>query len=432
MNDSTNAEMLRMDTGLPLFHRWCSLIVIVLLTVSVASFQPWKNGPPIRSDGEGYHLWTRAFLERDLSFRRHAGETGLFLADRERNIYQNKYPPGLALLRFPVMAFLIDSRPGVPTISRAEHAANIVFSAAALIAVCYLSLRTCQLLSVDVPSSHAALLAGVFGTGLFHYATYDSCFSHIYSALGVALLLWLGVRTIVQRDNHLPPLLTTLICFLFVLFRNTNIIALTMMALAYFYVRQKQRLLSSKNGCIDLGILGLGAGSAVLLQLLYNYYACGRFSLSSYGEESFLWNRPQQLSVLFSYDRGLFSYYPVVALILLCGCAIRRLRVAVAWLSFLLLAYVILYGFWSSWQLGSGFGHRGFVELMPLGTVLFAAALGQLSLRGRRCAGVLALFCTAFTMAFMVRYWRGTFPMSGTTASMYWHKSLIGLFLRSL
>jgi hypothetical protein len=424
--------MVRMDTRLPFLHRWCSLAVITLVTVLAACFQPWKNGPPIRSDGEGYHLWTRAFLERDLSFRRYAGATGLFPADRQRNIYQNKYPPGVALFRFPVMAFLADRRSGVAAISRAEHTANVVFSAAALIAVCYLSLRICQFLSLDNSSSHMALLCGVFGTGLFHYATYDSCFSHIYSALAVAFLLWLGVGTIVRRDKHLPPLLTALACFLFILFRNTNIIMLTLMALAYCYSRRQQGFLSLKNGLVDLGILGLGSGSAALLQLLYNFYACGRFSLSSYGDEGFLWDSPHQLSVLFSYDRGLFSYYPVVAVILLCGWAAPQLRVPAAWFSLLLLSYVVLYGFWSSWQLGCGFGHRGFVELMPPGIVLFAAALGRFSPRGRRCAGVAALLCTAFTMAFMVRYWRGTLPMSGTTASVYWHKSLFGLFLRFL
>lgn len=421
-----------MDTGHAFFPRWRSLVVIVLVTVPVACLRPWKNGPPIRSDGEGYHLWTRAFLERDLSFRRHVGEAGVFLADRERNIYQNKYPPGVALFRFPVMAFLVDWGSGVSTISRAEHAANVVFSAAALIAVCYLSLRTCQLLALDVSSSHTAVLAGVFGTGLFHYATYDSCFSHIYSALGVAFLLWLGVRAIVRRDNHLPPILTALTCLLFILFRNTNIIVLAMMASAYGYGRRQRGLLSFKNGCLDVGIVCLGAGSAGLLQLLYNYYACGRFSLSSYGEETFLWDQPHQLSVLFSYERGLFNYYPVAALMLICSWAVRRLRVAAAWFSLLLLSYAVLYGFWSSWQLGCGFGHRGFVELMPLGMVLFAAALGALSPGWRRYAGVLVLLCTAFTMAFMVRYWRGTLPMCGTTAGVYWHKSLLGLFLRFL
>lgn len=418
-----------MDTGTPFFHRWLALIVIALATIPAACLQPWKNGPPIRSDGEGYHLWTRALLECDLSFRRHAGETGLFLSDPERNVYQNKYPPGVALLRFPVMAFLIDKQHDGFTISRAEHGANIVFSAAALIAVCYLALRTCQLLKLDYFSGHAALLAGVFGTGLFHYATYDSCFSHIYSAVGVAFLLWLGVRTIVRQDNHLPPFLTALTCFLFILIRNTNLIVLAMMVLGYCYGRQHKRLLSFPNGCMDLGIVCLGTGSAALLQLLYNYYACGRFSLSSYGEESFLWDHPRQLSVLFSYDRGLFSYYPVVALILISGWAVRRLLVPAAWFSLLLLGYVVLYGFWSSWQLGCGFGHRGFVELMPLGIVLFAAALAQLPTHGRRWACVLALLCTAFTMDFMLRYWRGSFPMSGTTASIYWRKSLLGLFL---
>jgi hypothetical protein len=415
---------------MPFFPRWWSLVVIVVLTVPVACFQPWKNGPPIRSDGEGYHLWTRAFLEGDLSFRRHAGETGLYLADRRRNVYQNKYPPGVALFRLPVMAFLVDTRPGVSTISRAEHAANVVFSAAALIAACYLLLCTCQLLALDATSSHMALLAGVFGTGLFHYATYDSCFSHIYSALGIALLLWLGVRAIVRRDNHLPPLLTALTCFLLVLFRNTNAIVLMMMVLAYFFARHQQRLLSLKGIWIDLGTFGFGIGTGALLQLLYNHYASGRFSLSSYGEEAFLLNNPQLLGVLYSYDRGLFSYYPVVGLILLCTWAVGRLRIPTAWFSALLLFYVGLYGFWWSWQLGCGFGHRGFVELMPLGIVLFAAALGEFTPSRRRWAGVLALLCTAFTMTFMVRYWRGTFPMTGTTAEVYWYKSLFGLLLR--
>jgi hypothetical protein len=421
-----------MESWRVFFHRWCSLVVVALVTIPVAFFQPWKNGPPIRSDGEGYHLWTRALLEGDLSFRRHAGKTGLFLADPVRIIYQNKYPPGVALLRFPVMAFLVDRRPGGPAISRVEHGANIVLSAAALIAVCYLSLRTCRLLALDGASSHCALLALVFGTGLFHYATYDSCFSHIYSALGIAFLMWLGVRTLVRRSNHLPALLTALTCFLLILIRNTNIIVLAMMAIAYFHGRRTSGTLSLKSGCVDLGILGLGAGCAALLQFLYNYYACGRFSLSSYGEESFLWNRPEQLSVLFSYDRGLFSYYPVVALVLICTWAVRQLRGPAGWFSFLLLSYVVLYGFWNAWQLGSGFGHRGFVELMPLGMVLFAAALGHLSPRGRRCAGVMALLCTAFTVAFMVRYWKGTLPMAGTTASVYWHKSLFGLLIRRL
>jgi hypothetical protein len=423
------AEMLRM---VPFLQRWCSLVVIVLVTVPVACFQPWKNGPPIRSDGEGYHLWTRAFLERDLSFRRHAGETGLFLADRQRDIYQNKYPPGVALFRLPVMAFLVDTRPGVSTISHAEHAANVVFSALALIVVCYLLLRTCQLLGLADSTSHTAVLAGVFGTGLFHYATYDSCFSHIYSTLAVAFLLWLGVRTIVRQDEHLPPLLTALTCFLLILFRNTNVLVLAMMVLAYGFARRQQRLLSFKTGLVDLGILGLGTGSAALLQLLYNYYTCGRLSLSSYGEEAFLWTQPHLLSVVLSYDRGLFSYYPVVGLILLCSWAVGRLRLAAAWFTLLLLTYIILYGYWWSWELGCGFGHRGFVELTPLGIVLFAAAIGEFTIRQRHWAGILVMLCMAFTMTFMVRYWRGTLPMTGTTEAVYWHKSLFGLVLRCL
>src|SRR5689334_1373546 len=98
--------------------------------------------------------------------------------------------------------------------------------------------------------------------------------------------------------------------------------------------------------------LGVGAVCAALLQILYNAYPGGRFSLSSYGEETFLWNHPHQLEVLLSYDRGLFSYYPIVALMVICAWTVHSLRAAAAGFSFLLLSYVMLYGFWSSWQLG--------------------------------------------------------------------------------
>src|SRR5206468_2675067 len=139
---------------------------------------------------------------------------------------------------------------------------------------------------------------------------------------------------------------------------------------AYFHLRRRQGALTATNGLRDLVVLLAGAGAAGAVQLSYNWYAHGTVVLSSYGTEAFEWRRPMQLAVLVSYERGLFSYFPVVALVLASAWAMRRTRLAAAWFSLLVLAYVVLYGYWSSWMLGCGFGHRGFVELMPLGLVL--------------------------------------------------------------
>src|SRR5262249_26801235 len=159
--------------------------------------------------------------------------------------------------------------------------------------------------------SHAAVLLLTFGTGLFHYATYDACFSHIYSALGVTVLLWLSVHALCCRDGRLAILPTLVTAAILVLLRNTNGIFLLIWGVVFFgwawrSGRPSWRLSLRNAACVGAG-LWLGAH----VQLAINVYANGRFVLSSYGAERFLWKRPMLLSVLCSYERGVFTYYPI-------------------------------------------------------------------------------------------------------------------------
>ncbi len=94
--------------------------------------------------------------------------------DPVRVICQNKYPPGLALLRFPVMAPLVDLRPGTPLISPAEKWAALIMSHAALLATVWLILATAGLAGVPAWAANFSALVFVFGTVLFHYATFDT------------------------------------------------------------------------------------------------------------------------------------------------------------------------------------------------------------------------------------------------------------------
>jgi hypothetical protein len=359
-------------------------------------------------------------MEGDLSFHKYANQPGIYLCNPERQIYQNTYPPGVALIRFPVMVWLVNLTPGAPLIGPGEHWASLVISALVLVAVCILCLATCHLLGVDSASSHISLLATVFGTGLFHYASYDGFMSHIYSALGVALLVFVGVRAIVLKRGALPFVPIILITFLMILVRNTNLLLLIGLLLAYLAARKRVGILKPRPALHDLAGWCAGIGAATIIQLAYNYHANGHITWSSYGGQEFLWHRPEQLSVLFSYERGLFSYYPLIALILALGWLIRRTRLAAAYWSALLLAYTMLYGFWWSWMLGGGFGHRGFIELMPIGTVVFAVSLSEMPVGWRRAATLVASVCAVLTLQFMVGYWRGSLPFEGTTAACYW------------
>jgi hypothetical protein len=53
------------------------LFLLLLLTLIVVTWvQPYRNKPPIRSDGVGYHIWTHALLTLDFSFCQLAERAG--------------------------------------------------------------------------------------------------------------------------------------------------------------------------------------------------------------------------------------------------------------------------------------------------------------------------------------------------------------------
>jgi hypothetical protein len=359
-------------------------------------------------------------LQGDLPFRTLKGQPGVSLADPVRDVYHNKYGPGVALLRLPVMAFLVDRHPGAELISPAEHLANQIYSALVLLLACALCVHTCYLLRIGTVDASLAVATVAFGAGLFHYGTYDAFLSHIYSALGVAILVWLGVRA-EMHGRPLSPLAIGVTCFFLVLIRNTNVVVLAALVAAFLFSKWRR-------GSLDIGasnrrtLLGLLCGTAagVILQIAYNSYAFGHLVFFQYGGETFLWHRPMQLAVLCSYERGLFTYYPIFAVVLVALWIPRGSRLLAGWFTLLVLAYTTIYGFWACWFLGGGFGHRGFVELVPIAVILFAVGLSKLPKSLVPYTRAAAVLCALLTLQFMVGYWMGSLPFDGTTRSVYW------------
>ena len=250
----------------------------------------------------------------------------------------------------------------------------------------------------------------LFGTGLFHYGTYDSSFSHVYSALLLAVLLWVLLGRVNRDPGWGSRAAVGLLALLLILVRSTNIVLVALGAVATWGARTRPHLLP----------LAIGAAGAASIQLAYNVLATGTMTFSSYGTERFVWERPMWASVLLSYERGVFTYYPVLGVALAAGLIVRRTRRAGLLLCALFLLVAGLYGFWASWYLGGGFGHRGFVELTPAVALLLGVALERMSPRARMATIVACLIATCMTMQFMWGYWRRTLPFEHADGGLYW------------
>jgi hypothetical protein len=196
--------------------------------------------------------------------------------------------------------------------------------------------------------------------------------------------------------------------------RTTNVLGLVLISaliLAFWKAHRARRQL--------VMALGLGTALGVLIQLIYNRYASGYWTLSSYGAESFLWHRPMAISVLLSFERGLVTYYPFFGLALCLGLMSKRTRIFGLGAAILTLMYATLYGFWHSWYLGGGFGHRGFVEWVPGVILLGGLALQGVPARRLVLAASAVLVSAGVGLVLLSGYWSGTLDFAGTTEQVY-------------
>jgi len=407
------------DNRIPghLQHFW-GLWVVAVVTTVVCALQPYENGPPIRSDGFGYHAWTYAILRGDLNFIGQANETYAFHETRP-GYWANVYPPGVALVRFPVMAFCVDRGPAPRRPSPGEHVACVVLSALALGGTACLVYYSCRAAGASFCAANVTVLGVVFGTGLFHYATYDASYSHVWSALGIAALVALGARSRLPDARFTAIALGVVGCWL-LLVRNTNLFAIAILGTAYFALEPKYLGLSRQTAFRNTLGLTVGTVFGIAIQIALNTYAHSRLTLSSYQGTHFVWDRPMQWSVLTSLpEHGLFIYYPVAVFVLFVPFVDRRLWVPALIFAAIVGVYTTLYGYWNMWNLGASFGHRGFVEILLIGAPLVAAALTRLPPWPRRAVIIATLLCVYLTVSLMAGYWRRTLPYHEITPQMY-------------
>jgi hypothetical protein len=395
-----------------------TLVIAPVLAVACIYYSAIITGPPIRSDGAGYYMYLPAlFIDRDLTFTAMAVRQaenvthwGIILRQLPSGVYFDKYPVGPALLQLPFFAlahaWALMTKSEASGFSLPYQVANI---ASALFyfwvgaAFMFNSLRQ----NFDQGIAWATTLAAIFGTSLFHFATFDASFSHVYSFCLIAIYVWTLLKYDIEQTWKIA-LVAGAIFGLIVITRNSNIIV-GVLALGIWVRHRDWR---------HAGLFAAAAAVAATPQLIYWWIATGNPIVYSYLEERFHWTNPRALDFLFSIAKGFFFWAPV-ALLSVAGLVLlpRRLRAFAIAASICLALQVYICSSWHIWSFAGGFGNRPMVDYVPILALPMAAAIAWMRERiGCVPTGATLAVACLWTVVMMHAYWVGIIPLYEVTA----------------
>ena len=126
--------------------------------------------------------------------------------------------------------------------------------------------------------------------------------------------------------------------------------------------------------------------------------------------------------MLLSVQKGLFFWSPLLLAALaglLLGPGLAR-AVRLGGLLFLI-ANTYLIAAWWDWQFGGSYGHRGFVDVLPLFAIGLAAFFhwAAASASRRSTVAIAVTVAVALSVVQMIQYWNHVIPMSDTTWEQY-------------
>lgn len=413
-------------------------IAALCLAGYVFVYATGRAGAPIRSDGFSYYVYLPSwFIFHDPS-----------LAATARDCCGGEFPAYTAIIRWPGTRRWVNAHPiGVAVMQTplflAAHALTrwtnlspdgftLYYQHAAGLSGLFWTvaglwiLRRLLLRHFSDPVTAATLISLLLGTNLYHYATFDSSYSHPYSFFLFAAFMHLTER---WHESHAvrTTVLLGVVGGLIVLTRHTNALFLSCLPLYGVTngttLRARWAELARERRAVAL----MTAVAAVIVapQLAIYYGATGRLLVSSYGSLGFNFASPRIAGVLFSVQKGLFFWSPLLLLACagLVGLARTRhpARAFVTPAAIFLPLHTYLIASWWDWQFGGSFGHRGFVDALPLFAIGLAAAYTWAAARpgARAVATVAVALAVGLSVFQMLQYWNGVLPFSDTTWDQY-------------
>lgn len=415
------------------------------------------NAPKVYSDGFGYFAYLPALIYGDFSFsfiEEGKWEHTLKLIEAAGGLV-NKYPVGVAIMESPfffiahLLSLLRDTLTGSATATGYSNLYQYMILGGG---ICYwifgtvlLYLLLTRYLGFSRKVSLLSCIVLTYGTNLFHYASYDACFSHVYSYFlfnaFLYYLCWYEERDAEGRNRLWQTCVFGFLAGLIFMCRNTNIL----FVLTYVFYRVinldtlKKRVITILNPRRVVPIVLTGCVT-IFPQLLYWHTATGHWFAYSYGDEPFYWLAPQLSNFLFSVRKGLFFWSPVLLLAIIGMVIAYKMREKLYTgliVFFLLIVYVS--SAWWSWYYGGSFGQRVAVDFMCLFAVFIAALLSRLETwrqqdgrngSYRLVAGAVYGYCgicIVWNLICMIAYWYRVLPSDGADWNTV--RNIVDMFL---
>jgi hypothetical protein len=418
-------------------RHFATVAAVIAVVAYVGLYGREGADAPIHSDGYSYHVYLPAtFIYGDPS-----------LAALANDWYGGTFPEFSGIRRWPSTGRWVNLHPIGTAISMApfflaahamswwsdfprdgfsfyyQHAAGL---AGLVYMVAGLAVLARILRAHFTDGVVLATLASItWGTNLFHYGTFDSTFSHAFSFFLICVWLLLVDRWwIVPTPGRAIAL--GVVAALIVVTRYTNAIFLILLPLfgiaSLHDVAVRLRELRTRGA--SLALAAVAAAIAAAPNFVLYKWITGQWFVSSYAAvgAGFNFGSPHLVDVLFSTQKGLFFWSPIL-LLAVVGAALAKgwTRGLVVPASIIFIADVYLVASWSYWQFGATFGHRAFTDGFGLAAP-FLASTFEWAARRRWTVAVVSLLATAVVLlsaAQMIQYWMGILPTADTTWTQY-------------
>jgi hypothetical protein len=373
---------------------WWKILFFTLLGLAV-SFRWVDHGweKIVDSDGRGYYAYLPAiFSYHDLDFRYFF--TGrldvpidyttnfLFIIDGH---YVIKYPPGVAVMLIPFygLATLFSLLFGFE-MNGYSFFYQIMVSLGAIF-YCILGLRwMMELLKRMGVTSGLAIAVSVtmlFGTNLLNYVIHEPSMSHVYSFAAIAGFL-VFIKRFIDSAEKKQLLYAAIALGLIILIRSVN--GVIIFAVLFFFHDFQEIKKFVTNLFSDWTVLVKCVVAIVVIAAIQPflwYLQNGHWFVWTYLGETFRWESPEILKVLFSYRKGWLVYTPFMLLLFPAFFYILYSRSIFRITGFLLFWVLLVYiiSSWWCWYYGGSFGQRAFIEFYPVAGMCFSPMLVKIS-----------------------------------------------------
>lgn len=438
------------STKLPKFDKrififFCAIFCLLLSITTLLMTSKLLN-PTIRSDGMGYYLYLpSAFIYHDLTMQwtqplqkeDHYSDphhVWYGLTTFRKGAYLDGYPIGLAILWLPffIAAHIMSILTGHPATGfTVWYQAAIGFAAAFYTSLGCVMIYKLLRRYYSVKVSYFTVLTLLLGTNMLEYATHASSFTHVYSLFLIATILYL-TPTWYKNMTYRTSILLAALLALNVLVRPINILILIVLLLWNItnLMQLRQRIVLLWQQRIKL-VLMAGIGLITFFpQSLYWKYITGKWLIYSYGDAGFT-NvlRPQIINILFSTERGVFFWAPVLLLSLIGLVLLRRhLKEWSTPIYVFLPVWLWLMASWVSWPFGDSYGHRAFIDIFPLLGLALATVYSRAKPpTARKTLLIFVGLCIFANLFLTYQYWIWRLPAHGTTLQIYINIWRLGL-----